>query len=93
MVEFSDGTTLECRGGYRVEKIDGAYYVLGDGMFLEGSSPEEGANVLENVTDGTVYRQVKSRVGCERCRRTARCQGHTLSAEHPLFDPDPTTHT
>jgi hypothetical protein len=93
MVEFSDGTTLECRGGYRVEKIGGAYYVLGDGMLLEVSDPDEGLRILEKVTDGTVYREFKSRVGCERCKRTARCQGHTLSSEHPLFDPDPVTHT
>lgn len=93
MVEFSDGTAVECRGGYRVEEIDGVFYVLGDGMLLEVSGPEEGAHVLEDVTNGGVYRRFKSRVGCERCRRVARCQGHTLSAEHPLFDPDPVTHS
>ena len=93
MVEFSDGTILECRGDYRIEKIDGVSYVLGDGLFLEGTDEEEGRRAIAAVVSGGVYRRIKSSVGCERCRRTARCQGHILHAEHPLFDPDPCANT
>jgi hypothetical protein len=93
MVEFSDGTVLECRGEYRIEEIDGVFYVVGDGLFVEVADPEEGRRAIDAVVSGIVYRRVKSRVGCERCRRTARCQGHTLGSEHPLFDPDPAAHS
>jgi len=51
-ITFNDGESFDTTGELRIEKRSDGWYVIGKGMLIPVDSPEEGEQIIQQMTKG-----------------------------------------